>query len=449
MKLIDKFKNRLFNTEVFNKTQNETNFLNALNNHKIGDVIWANRYDFDWDKEGISEGHEVGPYIIVGKENDKLICLYCTSHYDRRYTIELSDYKFFHKKTFAKKYKLKVVDSESYYINNYYYNNNYLTEEDTNKIIKSLVYSPYEGIFYYDFGLVKSFEMESEIELDERDVVFHNNHYSLIINKTAGDLLAISFNDYNCVTSNINFDKVTFNFKNRYIINPNRVEYINTITEKQFEVVKKRYNEYLNKKELVDNKVLKRGAIIKIGYSFYYVYHSDGYKSKIFNLKNVLDENENTINFNTYNYLLNFEDEKEIDNKKCTYFVLGYLDDNTMDYISNKKKSFNKKKSNDNKKEESKNLSQYEFCSVIESSKLYSLRYLVLYTIEDKIVTISLDSFLVGSIRFKEFDINDESIFLSTKVASDEIKKVKSNLLKINAIKEEKQIEDRKLIKKK
>ena len=65
------------------------------------------------------------------------------------------------------------------------------------------------------------------------------------------------------------------------------------------------------------------------------------------------------------------------------------------------------KNKNQNKKEEKNILS---FGNIIKSTKLFSLRYIVLGVVEESIITISFESFLAGNIVYKIFDINDESL---------------------------------------
>ena len=122
MNIIEKFKNRLFNTNIYEKSKNEKLFLETLKYHNIGDVIWAKRYDFDFEKDIISSGHQMGPYIVVGKTEDKLICLYCTGKYKKN-ELELSDYDFFNKETYVQTYQIRAIDFESYSFDNYYYHN--------------------------------------------------------------------------------------------------------------------------------------------------------------------------------------------------------------------------------------------------------------------------------------------------------------------------------------
>ena len=440
MNIIEKIKNRLFNFSYYEKNEEEKEFLEAIKNHKVGDVIWAKRYDFDFQKERISEGHDTGPYVIVGKTQDKLICLYCTGS-KKKNEIELEDYPFFHKKTYVQKYNLKAIDYESYSKNNYLYSNS-LSDRDIKKILKTIEYSDYDYKYNY-YGITSNFEINSNILLDVGDVILHNNHYSLIIDNKSG-IIAISFDSYNPIESDINFENVSFNFRNRYLINSNRCDYINTLSVKQLDVVKKRYENYLKYKYKVDNNIIERGAIIKINDLLYYVYHSDNYISKLYLLNKVQYKNEETINGNN-NYIIDFENEKSIDNKKEKYKVIEYLDDKNIDLIKDKKKSYLKNKNN-NKKDEVKTI-KFEFGTIIQSKKLYSLRYIVLGIINNKIITISFDSFISGNIIYKDFDLFDNSIYISNDYNLKEIKKVKENMLYLKELFNKKYEEDYKLIK--
>ena len=47
-----------------------------FNNLKFGDLILAKR---ELDVSRIKRGHKVGPFVVIGRKNGYLICLYCTS----------------------------------------------------------------------------------------------------------------------------------------------------------------------------------------------------------------------------------------------------------------------------------------------------------------------------------------------------------------------------------
>ena len=54
--------------------KNEIDFL------ELGDITWAKRYKTEEEKSKIKEGHEIGPYIIIKKDNNKIYGIYCSSN---------------------------------------------------------------------------------------------------------------------------------------------------------------------------------------------------------------------------------------------------------------------------------------------------------------------------------------------------------------------------------
>ena len=198
-----------------------------------------------------------------------------------------------------------------------------------------------------------------------------------------------------------------------------------------------KYNNYLDIKYKVDNNIIERGGIVKIGENLYYIYHSDSHKSKAYLITKTNEENEKVIKGKN-NYLIDFNEEKTINNKEDHYRIIEYLDEKNIDLIREKKKNFVKNNKLNNVKS-SENL--FNFGNIIQSKKMYSLRYIVLGIINDKLITISFDSFLSGKIIYKEFNILDDSLYISNDYNSKELKVLKENIAYLKELLEEKSIE--------
>ena len=68
MELIDKIKNYII------VKNNDLSFL------KVGDIVWAKRYNTEEEKEKIDKGHQESPFIIIKQTKDKTYALQCTSN---------------------------------------------------------------------------------------------------------------------------------------------------------------------------------------------------------------------------------------------------------------------------------------------------------------------------------------------------------------------------------
>lgn len=53
-------------------------FKSNLSFLEVGDIIWANRYLTEVEKETMEEGHQTGPFIVIRKTKRKVYALACT-----------------------------------------------------------------------------------------------------------------------------------------------------------------------------------------------------------------------------------------------------------------------------------------------------------------------------------------------------------------------------------
>ena len=52
----------------------------ALEDIKIGDIVWANRFKTKREAALVAENHRVGPFIIIKKTDRRTYSLMCTSN---------------------------------------------------------------------------------------------------------------------------------------------------------------------------------------------------------------------------------------------------------------------------------------------------------------------------------------------------------------------------------
>ena len=420
-----RIKNILFNEDYYKLSDEDKKFRERIKSHKLGDVIWATRYDFDWEKRIYEEGHDMGPYVVVKAFEDKLLCIFCTGSSSKKGTIKLGRYPFFYKDTFLHKGKIKVVDRLSYADANYE-NTHHLDNEDIDKILKIYKYNPSVKRYYDDFGIEKEFELPSDVELAIGDVVKYDNCFRVIINKTGEGLEAIKMDFFDSKNGLFNYQTSNIRYNDKCIIDPNKANYLNTLPKSQLLSLLRHYREYLNKNNDLINGILSRGSVVEIDDKYYFVYNivSDrAYLHRLF--KN--DFGAITINNDAYKESFIDEINLDISNK---YNVVYHLSESELEILRDIRKKYNKSNTKKNIKKSLKksNKPRFDTCSIIEDKKMLGIRYLVLGYDDNKIITIMFDAFLGGNIIYKEFDICDEDIKECEKVDIIDIKMIRDNM---------------------
>ena len=446
--LINKFKNHLFHIDDYKKSneelQREEYFKSEiLPNYNFGDIIWALRYDFDWDKDDIGEKHEIGPYIVLGKKDNKLICMYCTSVPNKKNYFEIgkNGYMFDNlKRTFTTTFDLRAIDSESFVGENEVGAKS-LNYDDKELIAKK--YSNVKIVQYNDLGKQRALRLELGVEpmFLPGDIIKdkNSNTLKLIVKRENGFIYTIGIKYYDRWQNMINFNKENIVFNMREEKQENNI-YINTIPENQFKIIEEKYKEHLKlvkeKQELKENFTLKRGALISKYNTSYYVYNTEKDKAKIFSLKKEYYATENTIKIGTIYFTPNFEDEKEINIKDESYHIIRLANEKEMDNISSKRKKYYKTKKEQVlnykeqlKKQEKKTISNnFSIGDVIRSEYIFGMDFIVIGIAFNQIITISLHAFEEGKIIYREFNINDKSLSKCAFISEDMLNKINEQL---------------------
>ena len=166
----------------------------------IGDIIFANRYTTEEEKLEIPDGHRIGPYVVIGKENNEFLCLYISgatpkfnSHYNTTLILDdinydlnkisyiyLTKYTYISKDRFIKKFE-------------------YLNEIDTKMLFKKID-------IIIKMGILNDININiPNIPLEIGDIINNNGQLYLIVNET---------NDiYQCIKMNKNIYEYDFLIK--------------------------------------------------------------------------------------------------------------------------------------------------------------------------------------------------------------------------------------------
>lgn len=329
--------------EISNEQLDLEKWHEVLSQIKVGDIIWAKRYLDESLKKNIPEGHREGPFVVLGKTFDDLICAYGTSIEPTANNIDnyfkaAKKYYSLAKDTYFQLNGFNIVNKFSYIKNL-----TYLTEEDKEFILRQFKLKN-KNLFY---------NHKIRLPLQVGDVISYNNIKRLIIDINNDELLCIPLN------KDTAYRKLNFNeFKNldyskvSVIKNNKRIKYIYSVSDNVILYVLNKYKEYIA--YIINQKVTQRGSIISKNNKYYYVYGEEGQEWLIFEiivdneqLLYVASQKFDTITLNNKVYYTNYEGERI--NKKEVFKTI-YL--STLDEIENvktKKKSYKKEQRNKNK----------------------------------------------------------------------------------------------------
>ena len=207
------------NTKVELKKTGKKKIIYPLSKLLIGDIVWANRYESDEEREQILKGHEIGPYIIIGFEKDEPIGVYATSRNKKEFL--LLGKIIGEKNTYINVSKMKKITEENYRgkVPCTLSNDNLLK-------IKKKIYG--EGNSDY-------FSTE-DISYGVGDILKSKHGYYFIIDILEGKYIYSKIDSYSFYLNQIDFGRYKFNL----ISSALKGRYVNTISSEQLKVIKER-----------------------------------------------------------------------------------------------------------------------------------------------------------------------------------------------------------------
>lgn len=350
-----KFK-KLFKKEISEDKLKYNNFVeNVIPSLNFGDVIYAERFKSDIEKQQMGEGHETGPFVVVSFDNDKIIGAYCTSTETIKGGFEIGeDYDLFrrNKKSYATVFFMRTIDSEAFLQKSL----QPLNYSDINKLKKKLCLT--DKIQYDDFGLIKDLKIDVKADFEIGDVVSLGEHSYIIIKKNENDnFLILPTSNYNPHHSFVDFSKVRIDYSNAMEVEKTNFYYLNSISKTQMLIILNNYNNYKKMKdELINNKdkKLDRGCLINIFDNYYYyVYGIEGNIANTFAVERVPSDESILITGKEYSPI--YDNLKDIDIKSDTYTIIGVASEQEMVQIKEERKKYKKvQKEETNKKNNSK-----------------------------------------------------------------------------------------------
>lgn len=254
--------------------------------YKVGDIVWAKRYQTEEEKKKIRYGHQEGPYVIIKIKRGKIFALQETSnpHQEIRWNkvfYQLGRLNYDMKKNSyincSKVFELKdnqiirefgkLTDYDLNQIKKYLYlvlKSDYRIKPDIEKKYLDFKISigdiiSYKDNKYYIYGISESYYLVHRI----RNKV--KNHKSILLNNT--------------------YYSFIFELEGKIKINK-RIELIDTFNTGEIEIINKNKSSYME--ELIDKrnngKKLTKGTVIDYKKCMYYIYEEDEEKVYVYRI---------------------------------------------------------------------------------------------------------------------------------------------------------------------
>lgn len=368
------------------------------NNLEFGDIIWAKRYNNPKQLKKIPEGHENGPYLVIGKDKNGIKCFYGTSTEPKK--------EFLY-------YRILTLNEKSYYLPKTSYINiarpTYITQDrfikrlghlnydDKHSLLKKIDLAHKDGI-YHNIDIEKI-----NIPLEKTDIITNGSKYYLIIEETEKNYICIEMSE----DKNFSNFSVSINGRKHYlnldktvsyskILEPIRVNFIEDTTFQNILAMKKQRQNYLEHK-----KEISRGSLINYNNNLYYIYGEINDKWMTFELTEVPNSKLYNISIDNKNYYTDFNNNIEISKTETNIEVITTANDYEIAKIKETKKSYIKIKQKENKKEKQDTIEvmkpEINCGTLIKYENMNApYLYLVLTRNQDRFVVIEYNKYLEG-----------------------------------------------------
>lgn len=328
-----------------------------LQNLKFGDIISAKRYSTLEEREQMEKGHRVGPFIVVGKDQDSILAIYGTSQAPKEFVHlyyyfldRISGGEFsLTKDTYFQISKICHIREEQYVSSL-----GTLCEKEKSFLSKQMKISRNRGCYRY-LGNIDLKLPKTKAELG--DVISYQNKVYFIFEENQDSLFCFEL------------ERVDETSKNKIYINK---KYYILDYEKEIEISKKhplgkirlfdlpspnviqgileKRKKYLEEKE--KQSECSRGTIIKNQDKIYYIYGEEGQEWLIFN---VFEEEQNEaicIKVNATEFYTRFSKKMTLSKKDAkNYTIVTKAKELEMDEIKKQKKSYEKIQAPNKKKQ--------------------------------------------------------------------------------------------------
>lgn len=276
-----------------------------FNSLSFGNLILAKRLV---NTKEIEKGHRNGPFLVLGRQDDKLVCLYATSKENEASLLRISANNYnLHKDTYITS-SIKLISIDEFLSSIYY-----LNDKEKKNLTK----------FLYANGLEKYYFID-EPELEIGDIIKLKQHH-LIIGKNEDNFITIKA-EYDNANMNYNFD-----YEHKYIFPKKKYKRVAFLSEAEIDECiiksKKNFNQKkhgkLNSRPIEKNDTpLKVGNLIIYDKTLYYLYYELGNKKLSFAVSKNKTSTSQEIFVDGDVYHANFSLKRDFDeNQENVLFV--------------------------------------------------------------------------------------------------------------------------------
>ena len=174
-----------------------------FNSLSFGSLILAKRLQ---DTRKIQKGHRNGPFLVLGRKDGYLICLYATSKYSRDSLIKISKNNYnLNKDTYITS-SIRLISINEFLSSIYY-----LDEKEKKNLIKSLYIN---GLQKYTFLDEPSLEIGDIIQLKQRHLIIGetiDNYVTIKVEySNSGVIDSFDYKHKNLISKNLKYERVAF-----------------------------------------------------------------------------------------------------------------------------------------------------------------------------------------------------------------------------------------------
>ncbi len=314
---------------------------------KFGDIIFAERFCSDIDKDIMGDGHTTGPYVVIGTDRDRIIGCYCTSTESHRGNIEIGEgYQLFdrNKKSYVDTCgNIKTIDEKAFLGRHH----TSLNELDQKKLLKALTLNGER--YYYDFGKARKVEFDQETRFEAGDVVLCNNNHYLILRqfKNQDRFEVIPIKGYNEHHASVDFSEVDVYYDKKMILDVRDITYLNTIDRDHFAIILTNYQTFSIRESEISRQINKNeisvGALVKFNDNLYYITSVENDVAHGFFIRKGEFNSKYQVMLRKKNCQIFFDTPCDININDDNYNVKNVAYEDEMDQVRNLKKDYFKK----------------------------------------------------------------------------------------------------------
>jgi len=348
----------------------------AFEKIKVGDVIWAKRYNTEEERKLIPEKHQEGPFIVVIKEGDELICAKGTSveqtQFNKYYRIDMPKYNL-QKHTYFKLFDLSKIN-----LNTFIEKLDSMESNELNNFLKLIKQKNN-----------KNEEITSKILLHAGEIIEYKNEKHVIIDIDNNKLTCVPLNKI-IINSKTTIKSLRdVDYSKEIIIDNNNYKYLGLLKENLYMYVLKSYKEYLE--YCKQQKITQRGSVVFKNNKYYYIYGEEGKNWIAFEITK--EEKDYSININNDKYYTDFADV--ILDKKEDFNIVYLCKEEEIDNVKDIRKNYKEKEKQRIEQQATQNL-RFNVGDIIESKYYKNKRFIIIKVCPKTYECLSIEKIKLG-----------------------------------------------------